>query len=553
MKNGKSWRKIFFLFGAIYLILYITACSKSAEENWFFFNTVPTITSVAPSAGATGVDPSSSITVTFSTAMDKASAEGAFSTSPTATGSFTWNGNIMTFIPDASLSTDTEFTCTISTNAANLFGRPLESEFVWSFTTVDTVVPTITVTTPVNGTIGIAPSSTVTVTFSEPMDQTSVETAFSSNPALPTGTFGWAGDKMTYTPNTNLSESTDYEITLGTGATDLEGNPIASAFAFNFRTGLSLKVIDLISDYSSATGNSGVIPSRNGQYLYWWDGTLAENTHLYRVKISDLSSQTLWTDRGVWGIFDDGLETWVGNYYPSWATRITYSDPITLIARGIHYHSIGLGGNDLDFPYVYFGNSTGEGVGYWNKTDNATGIVSGTSGAYIYQSAVIGNKIYFPRGAYSPWGIMVVDAVSNPTALETTLLSGDSRVASAHDIYTDGAYLYVHNYATNEIQKIEPSTGSIVATFSPGVALANAAIRGNYIYAGVNGSKNVYIIDKNTGSVVVKDCSAYLTTTVGAPKWDFYNEGIWYGPRTDIQTTERKAYFIPKSLIDDLP
>jgi hypothetical protein len=414
----------------------------------------------------------------------------------------------------------------------------------------DTTLPTITAVYPLaNATV--VSSSVIRVGYSEAMNQTSAEGAFSINPSV-TGSFSWRGNVMTFSPDTHLDEATVYVITVGTGAKDLAGNPLPSVYTWSWRTDLPYKVINLQSDFTVQTSNSGVIPSLYGQYIFWWDSTIAENTHLYRVKISNLSSQTLWTDRGVWGVYDDGLETWVGNYYPSWATRIIYSDPLTLIAKGIHYQSIGLDGNNLDFPYVYFGNSTGQGVGYWKRDDDTTGIVSGTNGAYVYQSAVIGNKIYFPKGAYAPWGIMVVDAVSNPTTLEKTLLAGDSRIASAHDIYTDGVYLYVHNYATNEIQKIEPSTGSIVATFSPGVALSNAAIQGNYIYAGVNGSKNVYIIDKNTGSVVVKDCSAYLKTPVGTPRWDFYNDGIWYGPRTDVPTIERKAYFIPKSIIDNL-
>ena len=50
-----------------------------------------------------------------------------------------------------------------------------------------------------------------------------------------------------------------------------------------------------------------------------------------------------------------------------------------------------------------------------------------------------------------------------------------------------------------------------------------------------------------------KDCSAYLPTAVGSPKWDSYNDGIWFGPTQAVLTDVRKAYFIPRRIIDALP
>jgi len=57
----------------------------------------------------TNVPVNTQIHVTFSEAMSQTSAESAFSTSAT-TGSFSWNGNIMTYIPDSDLTFDTTYT-----------------------------------------------------------------------------------------------------------------------------------------------------------------------------------------------------------------------------------------------------------------------------------------------------------------------------------------------------------------------------------------------------------------------------------------------------------
>lgn len=423
---------------------------------------------------------------------------------------------------------------------------------------VDTIPPTVTASTPADNAIGVDPSSGISVTFSEPMDQGSAEAALSSVPALPAGTFAWEGNRMTFTPASGWTVSTEYVITVGAGARDLGGNPLSATYSRRWRTGLPYKVVDLRSDYGGATSNGGVVPSFDGQYLFWYDGTVGEgfgtDIRLYRVKISDLTSQTIWTNRSIWGIVDDGTDTWVGNYYPYEGSKVPNSDPLSFVTRSMGLgHTIGLNGNRAAFGYAYFGSSSSGGIGYWNRTTNAAGTIPG-SAAYVYQSAAIGNKVYFPRGYVSSPGIMVIDAVSNPTALETTLLSGESRIASSDEIVTDNVYLYVRNSTTKEIHKVNPAgTGSIDNTFSPGVSFTNPAVIGSRIYSGVLGDNNVYVLDTTTGAVVKKDCSAYLPTPAGVPKWDYYNDGIWFGPQYGVLTAVRKAYFIPRRIIDALP
>ncbi|MFA4837301.1 MAG: Ig-like domain-containing protein, partial [Dehalococcoidia bacterium] len=103
----------------------------------------------------------------------------------------------------------------------------------------DTTPPTVTTTSPANGAPSVAINTPVAVTFSETMNQTSAEGAFSINPAVP-GTFSWEGNIMTFTPGgdsgSHLAYSTAYAVTVGTGAQDLAGNPLASPYNFTFTT-----------------------------------------------------------------------------------------------------------------------------------------------------------------------------------------------------------------------------------------------------------------------------------------------------------------------------
>src|SRR5688572_9860530 len=65
------------------------------------------------------------VAVTFSEAMDEASAQSAFSISPAADGSFKWQGNTLVFTPGAPLNPNTAYTVTLAKNAKTKSGGTL--------------------------------------------------------------------------------------------------------------------------------------------------------------------------------------------------------------------------------------------------------------------------------------------------------------------------------------------------------------------------------------------------------------------------------------------
>ena len=95
--------------------------------------TSPTITEHSPEGTSVPID--TTITVTFSKAMNTSSAKGAFSISPSVSGSFDWNGNTMIFTPDSDLDYETTYTIIINTEAEDLAGNNLQSPYIWQFTT----------------------------------------------------------------------------------------------------------------------------------------------------------------------------------------------------------------------------------------------------------------------------------------------------------------------------------------------------------------------------------------------------------------------------------
>ena len=65
------------------------------------------------------------VAVSFSEAMDEASAQSAFSISPSADGSFKWQGNTLVFTPKTPLNPNTAYTVTLAKNAKTRSGGTL--------------------------------------------------------------------------------------------------------------------------------------------------------------------------------------------------------------------------------------------------------------------------------------------------------------------------------------------------------------------------------------------------------------------------------------------
>ncbi|MEA3485085.1 MAG: Ig-like domain-containing protein [Candidatus Aerophobetes bacterium] len=139
--------------------------------------TAPTITDNSPAG--TDVPVTTDVTVTFDEAMNKTSAEGAFSITPDTAGAFSWSGDTVTLTPDADLTYDITYNVTIGTDAKDLAGNPLAESFEWNFTTTSApdYQPSLVNYTISNTTIspngdGIMDDTEIDVEFSEPVDAT---------------------------------------------------------------------------------------------------------------------------------------------------------------------------------------------------------------------------------------------------------------------------------------------------------------------------------------------------------------------------------------------
>jgi hypothetical protein len=136
----------------------------------------------------------------------------------------------------------------IRLTATDNAGNSAWDEFVLEW---DSKLPTITGVSPTEENKSIA--SAISISFSEEMNTTSVESAFTITPAV-TGTFSWSGNTMTFTPTSDLAYETEYDITIATGAKDLMGNTLELAYNWQFTTEIEL---DLTAPTVSSVSLSG--------------------------------------------------------------------------------------------------------------------------------------------------------------------------------------------------------------------------------------------------------------------------------------------------------
>ena len=108
----------------------MAGAGKTAEDS-----TRPTILSVSPSDGATGIPITTSITATFSEAMNPTSINDTTFTIAGAAGSVSYADTTATLTPSADLAYGTTYTATVTTGVKDATGNSMAADYIWSFTT----------------------------------------------------------------------------------------------------------------------------------------------------------------------------------------------------------------------------------------------------------------------------------------------------------------------------------------------------------------------------------------------------------------------------------
>jgi hypothetical protein len=173
-----------------------------------------------------------SIEIVFSEAVDRPSAEAAFTIEPATEGAFSWSAATVTFTPDERLPLETEFVVRIGPGVRDAAGNVMSEPAQLAFVTVGH--PTIVVSEPEQDDDAVPLASPIILQFSTLMDTASVEESLTIVPDLAV-TPTWSGEVLTLVPDERLEEGVRYTIRISEDARDNAGTPLDQPFILSFR------------------------------------------------------------------------------------------------------------------------------------------------------------------------------------------------------------------------------------------------------------------------------------------------------------------------------
>ncbi len=361
-------------------LVILWSCSGSNGTNVDGTGTAaPVVLSTIPVGGSINVTTNSNLSITFSIAMDTASTRASISSVPAIAGTFAWDaGNTkMIWDPSNNLIGNTAYTIQISKAAKSAKNIAMAKDTTFTFTTVPdsaTSIPAVVNTFPTDQALGVPVNSYIKLDFNVPMDNMATQTAISSLPAI-SGTFSWDnGDsKMTWIPTNNLSDTTQYTVTLKTTAKSKAGIYLAQQKTFSFKTGKTTRPpTRIVGNVMRKEDNGGIV----GANVVLFNAT----TH----------SPLMRTTSGFGGAYQFKVDS--GNYYLNVTAEGRLSSPLS--GRPNPF-SIGLDSTKIRNVYM-FRDSSGR----------ITGGISGT--------------IEISGGVTSLAGILIVAKLSDSSSFSTT-------------------------------------------------------------------------------------------------------------------------------------
>lgn len=230
----------------------IAGNSMPSDYSWSFITSdgpdeiSPIVSKTAPFEDATAVAINTSVVATFNEPVDPSTVTPAnFTLWDDASdllvkGTVSYSGLSATFVPYSSLQPGHEYTALVSFFVADTAGNPMDDHHYWSFVTgdaEDVTPPSATVVSPLDGYPSVPYNTSLIVSFSEPMDGTTINTE-SFTLSGPGGSI--AGNVYYDGSNTAIFELFSpltpgpHTATLADIARDLAGNPLTPDLSWSF-------------------------------------------------------------------------------------------------------------------------------------------------------------------------------------------------------------------------------------------------------------------------------------------------------------------------------
>jgi glucose/arabinose dehydrogenase len=408
-------------------------------------NTAPTVITVSPLDGATGVNINTTITASFSEAIN-----GTTVTSSTVQLKDAGNNvipagmnivsNQVILTPSAPLANSTVYSVTITggvSGVKDLAGNALDDDFTWMFTTgalADNIPPTVATVSPINNATGININATVTANFSEAVNSPTVTgTTFqlkAGSTVIP-ATVNTASNQITLTPTSALANSTTYTVTIkggGTGVKDLAGNALVNDYVWSFTTaaasgGGSTASIFQPTDAPDSRSNDGQGIALGVKFRSTQDGFITGVRYYKPAGTTGTHTGQLWSNGGTML----AQATFTNETASGWQD-VLFASPVAITAGVTYVASYYSPSGDFAASGSYFTQAVVNGP-LRALADGEDGV----NGLYKYSATPV-----FPTNGYEAsnyWADVIFTAGSATDITPPTLVS-ESPADAATDIST---------------------------------------------------------------------------------------------------------------------
>jgi hypothetical protein len=306
--------------------------------------------------------------------------------STSVSGVVTCTGLMAVFAPANILMKNTEYTATITTGAKDVSGNAMPTDYVWSFTTgdsLDTTAPTTSITFPGANAVDVPVNRKLKIGFSEVMDPTTISASSfflkvtNSGSKVPGKVIPF-GTSVIFAPTSNLAFNTNYTGVITTAVKDLAGNNMTANFEFTFSTGDTVDTVLPTVSYTSPS-NGGTAVARNANI----SATFSEPMDPLTVNVITFKMTSP-------GFFPFTVNSVVGtvSYIGTTATFIPASalDTNTVYTAMITNKAMDLAGNSVAVDYAWSFNTSAD-------ADVTTPLVTGTINANGAKNVAVNTKV----------------------------------------------------------------------------------------------------------------------------------------------------------------
>jgi hypothetical protein len=243
----------------------------------------PTVTSISPANGATGVGENAKVAAKLSAPIDPTTVgNSSITLTPAVAGTVSLAADqvTLTFTPTGNLAASTPYSVQVSgfTDIAGNAVVTFNSTFTTSATT-DTTQPLVTSTVPNNGITGVSVNSTITININDQVNPATVVTGTGSDSlavyaTVAAGQFYVGGtvavtnnngantSQIVFTPSNPLPPGATIAVYVGYNysITDFEGNPVSNT-SFTFTTAAGTDTTSpYVTSVTPTNGATGVGP-----------------------------------------------------------------------------------------------------------------------------------------------------------------------------------------------------------------------------------------------------------------------------------------------------